>query len=328
MSYFSCSIRFLALILLVASPGGSALGADCTGTSTGFIPLNMLGGNDYQGSQGGLYPGGLNEPPEGHTTAALRAAEEVVPRDAEGVADAAGGKIVLLSFGMSNTTQEFSVFQQKANAMPDKHSRLVVVDGAQGGLSVDRILKDGTRYWSVVDERLEAAGVSSAQVQVGWMKQAVPLPAGDFPDDAKRLKSLFAEHVRDMKKRFPQLRLLYLSSRIYAGYASTPLNPEPYAYQSGFAVKWLIEDQINGDPELNHSDGNAPWLGWGPYLWADGMNARPDGLRWECADLAQDGTHPSDSGREKAATMLLDFFRNDTTARSWFLSAMTSSAVR
>lgn len=320
MSYFSCSIRFLALILLVVSSGGSAFGADCSGTSTGFIPLNVLGGDDYQGSQGGLYPGGLNEPPEAHEGAALRMAEEIVPRDAQGVADAAGGKIVLLSFGMSNTTQEFSVFQQQANAVPDKNPRLVIVDGAQGGMSVDRILKDGSRYWSVVEERLKAAGVSASQVQVGWMKQAVPRPSGDFPDDAKRLKALLAEHVRDVKKRFPHMRLLYLSSRIYAGYASTPLNPEPYAYQSGFAVKWLIEDQINGNPELSHADGKAPWLGWGPYLWADGVKALSDGLKWECSDLAKDGTHPSDSGREKVAALLLDFFRGDATARGWFLS--------
>ena len=46
------------------------------------------------------------------------------------------------------------------------------------------------------------------------------------------------------KSRYPNLRLAYLSSRIYAGYAQTALNPEPYAYESGFSVKWLIERQL------------------------------------------------------------------------------------
>ena len=37
------------------------------------------------------------------------------------------------------------------------------------------------------------------------------------------------------KERYPNLRVAYLSSRIYAGYATTPLNPEPYAYESAFS---------------------------------------------------------------------------------------------
>src|SRR3712207_7046545 len=39
--------------------------------------------------------------------------------------------------------------------------------------------------------------------------------------------------------------------------ASTPLNPEPYAYQSGFAVKWLIQDRVRGRIM------GRPWLAWG-----------------------------------------------------------------
>lgn len=37
-----------------------------------------------------------------------------------------------------------------------------------------------------------------------------------------------------------------MSSRTYGGYATTELNPEPYAYQSGFSVKWLVQDQLEG----------------------------------------------------------------------------------
>ena len=50
--------------------------------------------------------------------------------------------------------------------------------------------------------------------------------------------------VRMLKGRFPNLQLAYVSSRSYAGYATTELNPEPYAYESAFAVRWLIQDQI------------------------------------------------------------------------------------
>jgi len=126
-----------------------------------------------------------------------------------------------------------------------------------------------------------------------------------------------------LKDKFPNLRIAYPSSRIYAGYASTPLNPEPYAYESAFSVRWLIEDQMEGKPELNYDpekgDVESPLLLWGPYLWGDGVNPRTDGLVWLREDLAGDGTHPSLSGRQKVAEMLLRFFKIDMNAKRWFL---------
>jgi hypothetical protein len=34
--------------------------------------------------------------------------------------------------------------------------------------------------------------------------------------------------------RFPNLKIAYLLSCIYAGYSSRPANPEPFAYEFGF----------------------------------------------------------------------------------------------
>jgi hypothetical protein len=117
-----------------------------------------------------------------------------------------------------------------------------------------------------------------------------------------------------------------------AGAASTALNPEPYAYESGFSVRWVIERQLAGAPELNPDPAlgpvESPWLAWGPYLWADGLTARADGLVWECADFQNDGTHPSASGRDKVADQLLRFFERDPSARPWFLEPVRLVAVR
>ena len=56
-----------------------------------------------------------------------------------------------------------------------------------------------------------------------------------------------------------------ISGGLYAGYATTALNPEPYAYESGFAMKWLINSKIRGDSlnyDSNRGPFEAPWLSW------------------------------------------------------------------
>src|SRR5262249_37406382 len=126
--------------------------------------------------------------------------------------------------------------------------------------------------------------------------------------------------------KMPNVQLCYLSSRIYAGYATgvSSLNPEPYAYESAFAVRGLIEIQLAGEDSLSYANGNAPWLAWGPYLWADGLTPRSDGLTWPCEDFNTDGTHPTDPGREQVTKLLMDFFTTDSTTVPWFLAPGTS----
>ena len=96
------------------------------------------------------------------------------------------------------------------------------------------------------------------------------------------------------------------------------MNPEPYAYESAFVVRWLIQDQIKGASGAVKS----PLLLWGPYLWADGEKGRKiDDLVWKPEDLGPDGTHPSDNGRRKVAELLLRFMKTDPTAKIWFMKS-------
>ena len=89
------------------------------------------------------------------------------------------------------------------------------------------------------------------------------------------------------------------------------MNPEPYAYESGFAVKWLIQSRIRAN--------RGAWMGWGPYLWTNGTVGRSDGLVWLCSDTQSDGTHPSATGQQKVAELLLKFFKANQTANVWFV---------
>src|SRR6185436_19532423 len=135
--------------------------------------------------------------------------------------------------------------------------RVQFVNGAQGGMTAAAIQdpddgRRGKQYWDTVDQRLQQAGVSRDQVQVIWIKQADAGPNQGFPKYATTLQEELARIVQLLPGRYPNVKLVYLSSRTYGGYAKTPLNPEPYAYEYGFSVKWLIEQQLKGDAGLNY----------------------------------------------------------------------------
>lgn len=284
--------------------------------STGLIPLPELGKGTYKGEQGGLYPGGVNTMPKAHLERGLALAKKIVPLDAEG-RPSPDGRIVLLSVGMSNTTMKFQAFQKLAAEEGGLNPHLTLVDGAQGAQVAWITAKPKAPFWDVVDDRLKAAGVTRNQVEAAWILQANPGPRADFPAEVKDLQRCLADTLRVMHERFPNLKIAYLSSRTYGGYATTPLNPEPHAYESGFAVKWLIANQIAAKP----ASLAEPWCAWGPYLWADGVKPNKDGLSYVRADYTDaDGTHPTPSGRGKVAARLMQFFKTDPTAKSWFLT--------
>jgi len=98
-------VALLALavsFLLVALP---ARGRDARAV-TGSTPIMDLGLGTYLGFPGGLYENGSNSVPADHASAGAARAAAVQPLDTSG-SPSPGGKIVLLSVGMSNTTQEF-----------------------------------------------------------------------------------------------------------------------------------------------------------------------------------------------------------------------------
>jgi len=287
----------------------------------GLVPLPELTGS-YQGQDGGLYGGNKNEPPAAHLARAEKALKEIRPLGPDGKPADADGKVVLMSIGMSNTTQEFSAFLDLLRNEKRKAAHVVVVDGAQGAKDAPVWARKDDPVWDVAQQRITATGVTPQQVQAIWIKQAIAGPSQGYPAETDRLRGLLGEIVHHAKSRYPNLRVAYLSSRTYAGYATTRLNPEPYAYEGALAVRGLIQQQIAGEPSLDPASGQAPVLLWGPYLWANGENGEKansfNGLAYSREDFGPDGTHPSQSGRQKVARLLLDFFTTNSLARTWF----------
>lgn len=290
-----------------------------------LTPLTDMTANDrYEGEDGGLYGGGLNTPPADHRRRAEAELARIEPLNMAGE-PAADGVIGFVSISMSNATQEFSRFKQMADRSPLKSSRVVIVDCAQGGQAMAEWAPPDARPWNEARRRLDTAGVSPRQVQVAWIKLANKGPTGSLEEHGRKLERDTLAVLRNAKARFPNLRIAYLGSRIWAGNAIGGLNPEPYAYESAFVVRWLIQRQMQGDSELDLA--RTPLLLWGPYLWAEGTRGRKtDPLVWESSDFASDGVHPSDSGRRKVAELLLDFFTTEPLARQWFRSPLAVRA--
>ena len=333
--------RSLVAVLALSAMTATALPQrDCSNTQEGLTPLDDLAGGTYLGRPGGLYPGSSNVRPAAHTQAGLVEAHHVRPRDISGNLDPTNGKVILMSIGMSNTRQEFATFMADVEALGGTHPRLVLFNGAQGGVGIDSMADPSAPYWDNLVAQLQGAGHSPLQVQAIWLKQAYGNPPTTvFPDHAQAMAHDLATIVRTIRDRFPNARLCYCTSRMYGGYSMHRLRNEPLSYESGFGFKLLIGAQIAGQSDLrfrrasvpagdlwNRSvphpvDGpEAPWLSWGPYMWADGIVPRSDGLTWECEDMSEsDGHHPAAGARAKFSAALVEFFTTDPTTVGWFL---------
>jgi len=293
-----------------------------------LIPMTDLGPGSYLGAQGGLYSGGLNTRPPAHDSAGVAIGQSIQPLDANGNPDP-NGKYGLVSIGNSVAFDDFTQFVITANADPVKNTHLVLVPGAQPKAGAGDFAAISSPYWTEIQNYyLPQAGLTANQVVAAWVMDVIAQPTGNFPSDMVGLQTDYEKIAQNLHSVFPNLKLMYFTSRYYAGYSfgvRDPADVEAYAYQSGFAVKWAIQDQINGSPSLNYNADlgpiAAPWMSWGSYDWANGMLPRKDGLVWTCQDVQADGTHPSNpSGRQKDTNLMMNFFKTDSTTAPWFLA--------
>lgn len=329
--HFSRSVLLLAIAVLLVptSVGGRAHAA-----VAGLIPLIDLGTGFYLGKQGGLYDGGSNTLPLQHRTEG----------EARAAALAALPRIGFISIGLSNTKQEFCdgantstnpckpwTFVGKALADAAVSKKIVFVNGATGGGTSTDWANPGHQVWSDLAGAVQSHGLTPADVRVAWLKTTRPKGATNLLL-ALQVEADLGQIMRHLKTKYPNVSMVFFSSRTYGGYGT--LSPEPQAYENGFAVKWVIEAQIDqrafgfvdkesGDLSLSR----APWMAWGPYLWANGTVPRSDGLVWLPSDFGTDGTHMSEAGAAKAAGLLMTFFKSASTACPWFLASGCGGGV-
>jgi hypothetical protein len=259
----------------------------------------------------GLYPGGSNLPTAAHLaygqsrTAAIRPlTSALMPTSAPAIG--------FVAVGMSNANQEWGRFAWLAASAAKHNARVILVDAAQGGIDATEMDDGSEPYWNFFDQRVTAAGIGLDQIQVVWLKQSIQGGAGPFPAGAATLQQSLAGIVDVLQARCPNLQMILLSSRIWGG-------GEPWNFETAFAVKGLIASQVDA---IATGTETRPWLAWGPYLWADGLNPRSDGLFWDPAlHLEADLTHPSAGGEQQVADQLDAFFAVQDFVSSWLFPA-------
>ncbi len=328
--------------------------------------IDLTSGGLYQNKFNGMLYNNSNTLAGTQDADARAAAAAVVPLDAQGNPSLSGkiGVVAIGMSNWTDeicvgadanadpsagcATGTFMQRAQAAQQLGMVNSALVFVDCAQAGQDAgDWSVADSSGWRECLNSRLPATGLTSKQIEVVLWKEGDIQPASNdlstlavmagnacTKADTRVIDSCFYEQhtanaARLMRNKFRSVQLMFLHSRIYGGYANlvgSTENPEPYAYEYGFATKWLIEAQGNqlngGGVDLiagNLSLEKSPVLLWGPYLWASGTTPRSDGLVWLRSDFdASDGTHPTESGWTKVANMLINFYSNSPYATPWF----------
>lgn len=309
----------------------------CSATSVGTPPLTTVGVPYKSRMTGGIFAQGGNVEP-------LFATSRGVER-AQAIKDA--GPFVFMAIDSSNLWDEFKEFTNTFGAAPDLNPQMTLVNASTGGCDTFSWAYDtpcggaNVPAWEQMDAKLAAKGMTRADVKVVFTKIVTAkfrFSAKQFEPRLVQEKQFARDFLTALRVKLPNVTMVYLSSRIYAGYSTAGvLSPEPMAYETGWAVRDLIDEQHTAVLQANTSspmhDQNVPWVTWGPYMWADGTTPRVDALTppastqtWLCSDfqglplgMAQDGIHAHKTGWVKIATHLDFTLRSSPHASIWYL---------
>ncbi len=256
-------------------------------TDTARIPLPDLGVNSYMGEQGGLYANGLNEVPADYQTAEINPVYTALEND---------NNIVLLCLGMSNLTWTCGRFAEMFYASPSTNKNVTIINAGWPGAAQQRW--DSKRPFDRALKVLTQNGLTPEDVDLALYFNACAKPANNgckkypagFPLHAKNMKESLEITMELINSNYQNVQLVYVTSREFAGFATVDLNPEPFAYEEGFAFKWLVQDRIDGN------------LAGAPLLWW----AYQYDPSWPQSYFYADGTHLSNAGLDVVGQLWLD----------------------
>lgn len=305
------------------SSGKSFAGIQLTDTTC--IPINEMGTQTYLGYQGGFYPNGSTVP-QGQYAADLDSINKTIwGLDTLGIRKNKAGTIVVGGVGACLAGAPVNGLRRRKNN-PNTVHNINFVNFEFGGASFEHLADPNSTYWEHVDLKMSSQNTTYKQVQILWMTTDDSSGITEWPTRPLIAKESIKAAARTLKIKFPNLKILYMVGRPYTwdlGKDSKiqnkrSMNPAPY--HQGWAEKWAIEDQINGDPGVAYKGPNAvaPIITWGEYEWTHAKAPNADGFYWLPSDT-RDGLHPTDVGKDKIAQYFWNFLYTDPYASQWFL---------
>ncbi|MBS1731368.1 MAG: hypothetical protein JSS67_11445 [Bacteroidetes bacterium] len=290
------------------------------------IPINEMYNRTYFGYHGGFYPNRGRVPSGQYATDLDSINGTIFGLDTAGNRVNKAGQIVIGGVGACLSGAPVNGLRRRKNN-PNTIQNINYVNFEFGGASFEHLADPNSTYWQHVDEKMSSQNTTYKQVQMLWICTDDSSSITDWPTRPLIAKESIKAAARTLKIKFPNLKILYMIGRPYTwdmsdtlGKISNVRSRNPAPYHQGWAEKWAIEDQINGDPGVAYKGPNAvaPIMTWASYQWTQGKKPNADGFAWYPSDT-RDGLHPTDAGKDKLAQFLWNFLYNDPYTTKWFL---------
>lgn len=287
------------------------------------IPIDVIGAGTFMDSIGGLYPDGTNLPSGTYADDLLAMSQGIVPIDTFGTPNTTSklSKVVFISLGGSTGGHNMTSLKNKTTGNPLTNLKLKLLNcnNGSGDASINSIMDSNASYWNHVTQILRGGKSSYRQVQVIYLETEDSSRSVTFPGRPNFVKAEIELCLRNMKQKFPNLKVVYTLARTRTFQSTAKWNREPSPYYFGWAAKWAIQDQINGVPGTEYKGDNivAPMLAWGFYQWADSLPRSTDSFYWRKSETA-DGLHANEEGQDTLSNRFQKFLLTDSYAKIWY----------
>lgn len=281
-----------------------------------MIPIDILQTStwaDPQGilHQGGLYPSGSNVP------------VGIQPTRLQKFTNKLNGNICIASFGASNCMYESMEFEL---LNPSNF-----VNCSYPGKTLDKMLLNN--YWTQTHTSVSNKGFNTNDIQIAILESNVfsdLIDSDTFINYRDYLVNQLILVCQRILIEYPNVKIIYFGSTTSTQYVLSGYNKfsEPWSYYLSWAIKNLIERQMNNDPQLEISGPNklSPLLSWMKPQYSQGITPNSVGFNWSIDDVLpaypgviENGVHPSIIGAQKVANQWLNFFQTDYYTSQWFI---------
>ena len=272
----------------------------------------------YKGNALGLYKNNSNSPSINQKILAQRQLQLIKPLNNNGL-PSTSGKIGFLYFGDPFTQGEFTSFEELIKDNNLVNQNLVLVDGADVDIDTTYWLKSQFA-WENLKKKVESKYITEKQIQIIWINLSNLESTGDTNSDNKKFADDLQKITETALIKYPNTRVIYLSSPRYMGYSTEPAYTEPISYESAFAVRELINRQENG--ELNFRENitslqSDTVLLWGPYIW-NNSKVKDSAYSITRESLMSDGLIFTAPGRQDYILDLFIFWSENEFTQTWF----------